>query len=48
MRRCIGYAEDCGYGRLVVGNLFALRSTDSRLIGSSPAGVISSVTQLGS
>lgn len=26
--RCRGYAEDWGYGRLVVGNLFALRSTD--------------------
>jgi hypothetical protein len=28
IRRCIGYAEDWGYGTLVVGNLFALRSTD--------------------
>jgi hypothetical protein len=27
-RRCKGFAEDWGYGRLVVGNLFALRSTD--------------------
>ena len=28
IRRCLGYAKDWGYGRLVVGNLFALRSTD--------------------
>lgn len=27
-RRCRGYVEDWGYGKLVVGNLFALRSTD--------------------
>ncbi|KAB1184830.1 MULTISPECIES: DUF1643 domain-containing protein [Haloferax] len=28
IRRCIGYAKDWGYGSLVVGNLFALRSSD--------------------
>lgn len=27
-RRCRGYAEDWGYGELLVGNLFGLRSTD--------------------
>jgi hypothetical protein len=27
-RRCRGYAESWGYGELVVGNIFALRSTD--------------------
>jgi hypothetical protein len=27
-RRCKGYVEDWGYGKLVVGNIFALRSTD--------------------
>jgi len=28
IRRCLGYAEDWGYGRLVVGNLFAYRTSD--------------------
>lgn len=28
IRRCIGYAKAMGYGTLVVGNLFALRSAD--------------------
>lgn len=28
IRRCIGYAREWGYGRLVVGNLFAVRETD--------------------
>jgi hypothetical protein len=28
VRRCIGYAVEWSYGALVVGNLFALRSTD--------------------
>lgn len=27
-RRCRNYAEDWGYGTLIVGNIFALRSTD--------------------
>lgn len=40
IRRCIGYAEDWGYGRLVVGNLFALRSTDPEQLDehSAPVG----------
>ena len=40
IRRCIGYAEDWGYGRLVVGNLFALRSTDPQQLDehSAPVG----------
>lgn len=28
IRRCIGYAREWGYGKLVVGNLFAVRETD--------------------
>jgi hypothetical protein len=28
IRRCIGFAEDWGYGQLVVGNLFAAQSSD--------------------
>lgn len=28
IRRCLGYAKDWGYGKIVVGNLFALRATD--------------------
>ncbi|EMA56253.1 DUF1643 domain-containing protein [Halococcus thailandensis] len=39
IRRCIGYAEDWGYGRLIVGNLFALRSTDPRQLDDHPAPV---------
>lgn len=32
IRRCIGFAKRWGYGRLLVGNLFALRATDSRVL----------------
>ncbi|UHH27297.1 DUF1643 domain-containing protein [Halobacterium noricense] len=28
IRRCVGYAEDWGYGELVVGNLYAYRTSD--------------------
>lgn len=28
IRRCLGYAEDWGFGKVIVGNLFALRATD--------------------
>lgn len=30
IRRCIRYAQDWGYAKLIVGNLFALRATDPR------------------
>jgi hypothetical protein len=32
IRRCTGYAADWGFGRLLVTNLFALRSTDPRAL----------------
>lgn len=28
IRRCLGYAREWGYGKLVVGNLYAVRETD--------------------
>lgn len=38
-RRCKGYAEDWGYGTLIVGNIFALRSTDPDELYDHPAPV---------
>ncbi len=32
IRRCIGFAHDWGYGKLVMANLFAFRSTDPTLL----------------
>ena len=34
IRRCIGFAKAWGYGGLVLGNLFGLRSTDPRVLRS--------------
>lgn len=35
-RRCRNYAEDWGYGKLIVGNIFALRSTDPNELYEHP------------
>lgn len=39
VRRCIGYAKEWGYGTLVVGNIFALKSTDPEELYEHPAPV---------
>lgn len=36
IRRCIGYAEDWGFGGIVVGNLFALRATGPSELADHP------------
>lgn len=36
IRRCLGYAKDWGYGKLVVANLFALRSSDPATLRDHP------------
>lgn len=36
IRRCVGFAKRWGYGRLLVGNLFALRATDPRCLLDEP------------
>lgn len=37
LRRCVGYARAWGYGKLLVGNLFALRATDPTELYSHPS-----------
>lgn len=32
IRRCIGFARDWGYGSMLMGNLFAFRATEPRLL----------------
>lgn len=36
IRRCIGYAQRWGFGALVVGNIFAFRSTDPKGLYRAP------------
>lgn len=36
IRRCIGFGRSLGFGSIVVGNLFALRSTDPKALMSHP------------
>lgn len=36
VRRCIGYARDWGFDRMMVTNIFALRSTDPSVLKTHP------------
>lgn len=36
VRRCLGFARDWGFGRLLVTNLFAVRATDPRVLRQVP------------
>ncbi|OCP36768.1 DUF1643 domain-containing protein [Ensifer sp. LC163] len=37
IRRCVAFAKSWGFGCLIVGNLFALRSTDPKALYSHPS-----------
>ncbi len=37
IRKVVGFSKRWGYGRLVVGNLFALRSRDPKVLAATPA-----------
>lgn len=39
VRRCVGYAREWGASKLIVTNIFALRSTDPRALYTDPAPV---------
>lgn len=39
IRRCIRFAQDWGYAKLIVGNLYALRATDPKALRRSAAPV---------
>jgi len=36
VRRCLGYAKQWGYGRMVMLNIFAFRATDPRVMKAAP------------
>lgn len=36
IRRCISFAQDLGYGSLLVGNLYAFRATDPNVLFQAP------------
>ncbi|MGY3501687.1 DUF1643 domain-containing protein [Bradyrhizobium sp. USDA 4471] len=36
IRKCVGFAERAGYGRIIVGNKFAWRSKDIEALGRAP------------
>lgn len=48
IRRCMGFSKMWGYGRMVVVNLFALRSTDPRALArnTDPVGPMNSFYQM--
>jgi len=39
IRRCVGFAKALGYTGIVVGNLYALRATDPKVLRHPPGGI---------